>query len=27
LFASEVMPALQSLTDKEYAGVRTQAAE
>jgi len=27
LFASEVMPALQSLTDKEYAGMRTQAAE
>jgi len=27
LFASEVLPTLQSLTDKEYAGMQTQAAE
>ena len=27
LFASEVLPALQPLTDKEYAGLQTQAAE
>jgi alkanesulfonate monooxygenase SsuD/methylene tetrahydromethanopterin reductase-like flavin-dependent oxidoreductase (luciferase family) len=27
LFASEVMPALQGLTDKEYAGMEVQAAE
>jgi len=27
LFASEVMPALQTLTDKEYAGLQTEAAE
>jgi alkanesulfonate monooxygenase SsuD/methylene tetrahydromethanopterin reductase-like flavin-dependent oxidoreductase (luciferase family) len=27
LFAREVMPALQTLTDKEYAGLQTQAAE
>src|SRR5262249_1019838 len=27
LFASEVMPALQTLTDKEYAGLQTAAAE
>jgi alkanesulfonate monooxygenase SsuD/methylene tetrahydromethanopterin reductase-like flavin-dependent oxidoreductase (luciferase family) len=27
LFAQEVMPALQALTDKEYAGMQVQAAE
>ena len=27
LFAREVLPALQTLTDKEYAGLQTQAAE
>jgi alkanesulfonate monooxygenase SsuD/methylene tetrahydromethanopterin reductase-like flavin-dependent oxidoreductase (luciferase family) len=27
LFAREVLPAPQSLTDKEYAGLQTQAAE
>jgi hypothetical protein len=27
LFAREVLPALQALTDKEYAGLQTQAAE
>ena len=27
MFASEVLPTLQSLTDKEYAGMQTQAAE
>ena len=27
LFASEVLPALQRLTDKEYAGMQTRAAE
>jgi alkanesulfonate monooxygenase SsuD/methylene tetrahydromethanopterin reductase-like flavin-dependent oxidoreductase (luciferase family) len=27
LFATEVMPALQALSDKEYAGMETQAAE
>ena len=27
LFAKEVLPALQPLTDKEYAGLQTQAAE
>jgi alkanesulfonate monooxygenase SsuD/methylene tetrahydromethanopterin reductase-like flavin-dependent oxidoreductase (luciferase family) len=27
LFAAEVMPALQALTDKEYAGMRSAAAE
>ncbi len=27
LFAREVMPALQGLTDKEYAGMEVQAAE
>ena len=27
LFAREVLPALQALTDKEYAGMQTQAAE
>ena len=27
LFAREVLPALQSLTDKEYAGLQTEAAE
>jgi len=27
LFATEVMPALQPLSDKEYAGMETQAAE
>jgi hypothetical protein len=27
LFAREVLPALQCLTDKEYAGLQTEAAE
>ena len=27
LFAREVLPALQTLTDREYAGLQTQAAE
>jgi len=27
LFAREVLPALQTLTDKEYSGLQTQAAE
>ena len=27
LFAKEVLPALQPLSDKEYAGLQTQAAE
>jgi hypothetical protein len=27
LFAKEVMPELQKLTDKEYVGMETQAAE
>jgi hypothetical protein len=27
LFAREVLPTLQTLTDKEYSGLQTQAAE
>jgi hypothetical protein len=27
MFAGEVLPALQPLSDKEYAGLQTQAAE